>query len=301
MCCSSGRPVSARRRWRRSWRASSGSISARPPGRSSPRPAISRRCTNLEERVLFIDEIHRLNPPSRRSHPAMEDYQLDLIIGEGPAARSVKIDLAEIHAGRRDHAARPAHQSAARPVRHSGQAELLHGRGTGADRQARRASLACRSATTAPSRSPGARAARASPITAARACDFASVAGVDRVTRRWPTRRCSGSGRCARPRPLDRRYLSMIATNSAAVGRHRDDCGGPVRAARRHRGHHRALSHPAGFHPAHTARPGADGQRMAASGAGSAEGPGATADQSFPGRELKWANRKLSPPDSPAN
>ncbi|WP_153771928.1 Holliday junction branch migration DNA helicase RuvB [Labrenzia sp. CE80] len=53
--------------------------------------------TNLEERdVLFIDEIHRLNPAVEEVlYPAMEDYQLDLIIGEGPAARSVKIDLAK--------------------------------------------------------------------------------------------------------------------------------------------------------------------------------------------------------------
>jgi holliday junction DNA helicase RuvB len=52
--------------------------------------------TNLEDRdVLFIDEIHRLNPAVEEIlYPAMEDYQLDLIIGEGPAARSVRIDLA---------------------------------------------------------------------------------------------------------------------------------------------------------------------------------------------------------------
>jgi Holliday junction DNA helicase RuvB len=53
--------------------------------------------TNLEERdVLFIDEIHRLNPAVEEIlYPAMEDFQLDLIIGEGPAARSVKIDLSK--------------------------------------------------------------------------------------------------------------------------------------------------------------------------------------------------------------
>jgi holliday junction DNA helicase RuvB len=53
--------------------------------------------TNLEDRdVLFIDEIHRLNPAIEEIlYPAMEDYQLDLIIGEGPAARSVKLDLAK--------------------------------------------------------------------------------------------------------------------------------------------------------------------------------------------------------------
>src|ERR1700676_4905897 len=53
--------------------------------------------TNLEERdVLFIDEIHRLSPAVEEIlYPAMEDFQLDLIIGDGPAARSVKIDLAK--------------------------------------------------------------------------------------------------------------------------------------------------------------------------------------------------------------
>ncbi len=53
--------------------------------------------TNLEERdVLFIDEIHRLNPAVEEIlYPAMEDFELDLIIGEGPAARSVRIDLAK--------------------------------------------------------------------------------------------------------------------------------------------------------------------------------------------------------------
>src|SRR6186997_2661341 len=53
--------------------------------------------TNLEERdVLFIDEIHRLSPAVEEIlYPALEDFQLDLIIGEGPAARSVKIDLAK--------------------------------------------------------------------------------------------------------------------------------------------------------------------------------------------------------------
>ena len=52
--------------------------------------------TNLEERdVLFIDEIHRMNPVVEEVlYPALEDFELDLMIGEGPAARSVRIDLA---------------------------------------------------------------------------------------------------------------------------------------------------------------------------------------------------------------
>lgn len=51
--------------------------------------------TNLEPNdVLFIDEIHRLSPVVEEIlYPAMEDYQLDIIIGEGPAARSIKLDL----------------------------------------------------------------------------------------------------------------------------------------------------------------------------------------------------------------
>jgi len=51
--------------------------------------------TNLQARdVLFIDEIHRLSPVVEEVlYPAMEDYQLDIMIGEGPAARSIKLDL----------------------------------------------------------------------------------------------------------------------------------------------------------------------------------------------------------------
>lgn len=71
--------------------------------RSTSGPVIAKagdlaaQLTNLEERdVLFIDEIHRLNPSVEEIlYPAMEDFQLDLMIGEGPAARSVKIDLAK--------------------------------------------------------------------------------------------------------------------------------------------------------------------------------------------------------------
>ncbi|MFO0452306.1 MAG: AAA family ATPase, partial [Pseudomonadota bacterium] len=51
--------------------------------------------TNLQPRdVLFIDEIHRLSPVVEEIlYPAMEDFQLDIMIGEGPAARSIKLDL----------------------------------------------------------------------------------------------------------------------------------------------------------------------------------------------------------------
>src|SRR5690606_20885760 len=51
--------------------------------------------TNLEPRdVLFVDEIHRLSPVVEEVlYPALEDFQLDIMIGEGPGARSIKIDL----------------------------------------------------------------------------------------------------------------------------------------------------------------------------------------------------------------
>jgi len=69
--------------------------------RSTSGPVIERpgdlaaMLTNLEEGdVLFIDEIHRLNPQVEEIlYPAMEDFQLDIMIGQGPAARSIKMDL----------------------------------------------------------------------------------------------------------------------------------------------------------------------------------------------------------------
>ena len=69
--------------------------------RSTSGPAIQKRgdlaaiLTNLEEHdVLFIDEIHRLHPSIEEIlYPAMEDFQIDIMIGEGPGARSIKIDI----------------------------------------------------------------------------------------------------------------------------------------------------------------------------------------------------------------
>src|SRR5271169_1432581 len=73
-----------------SFRATSGPVIAKAGD-------LAALLTNLEDRdVLFIDEIHRLSPAVEEVlYPAMEDFQLDLIIGEGPAARSVKIELAK--------------------------------------------------------------------------------------------------------------------------------------------------------------------------------------------------------------
>ena len=70
------------------FRMTSGPVIARPGD-------LAALLTNLQQRdVLFIDEIHRLSPVVEEVlYPAMEDFQLDLMIGEGPAARSVRIDL----------------------------------------------------------------------------------------------------------------------------------------------------------------------------------------------------------------
>lgn len=70
------------------FRATSGPVIARAGD-------LAALLTNLQPHdVLFIDEIHRLNPAVEEIlYPAMEDFQLDLMIGEGPAARSVRIDL----------------------------------------------------------------------------------------------------------------------------------------------------------------------------------------------------------------
>ena len=151
--------------------------------------------TNLEERdVLFIDEIHRLNPAVEEIlYPAMEDFQLDLIIGAGPAARSVKIDLAKFTLVGATTRAGLADQSAARSVRHSGAAQFLRRGGAGADRQSRRARARRRaSPPTAPTRSRAARAARrASPDGCCAGCAISPPSPTRRrstapsPTRRW--------------------------------------------------------------------------------------------------------------------
>lgn len=180
--------------------------------------------TNLEERdVLFIDEIHRLSPAVEEIlYPAMEDYQLDLIIGEGPAARSVKIDLAKFTlvaaTTRLGLITNPLRDRFGIPVRLNfytvEELELIVRRGArilgmpmgddGAVEIARRA--------------------RGTPRIAGRLLrrvrDFASVAGVEKVDRRIADEALSrlevdqlGLDQ------LDRRYLIMIASNFG---------GGPV-------------------------------------------------------------------------
>ncbi len=88
--------------------------------------------TNLEEGdVLFIDEIHRLQKTIEEYlYPAMEDFKLDIIIDQGPNARSVRLNLPALHAHWRNHPQRPAHRAVAHALSHSRTARLLPGRRT---------------------------------------------------------------------------------------------------------------------------------------------------------------------------
>ena len=64
--------------------------------------------------ILFIDEIHRLNRAVEEIlYPAMEDFAIDIIVGKGPSANSIRLDLPQIHAHRRDDARRAALEPAA--------------------------------------------------------------------------------------------------------------------------------------------------------------------------------------------
>ena len=180
--------------------------------------------TNLEERdVLFIDEIHRLSPAVEEIlYPALEDFQLDLIIGEGPAARSVKIGLAPFtligattRLGLLDHAA-------ARPLRHSRAAQFL--RGAELEHIVRRGARILGVNLTDAGGTEIARRSRGTPRIATRLLrrvrDFAAVEKVeaidaevaDRALRRLEV---DALGLDA----LDRRYLGLIAESFG---------GGPV-------------------------------------------------------------------------
>jgi Holliday junction DNA helicase RuvB len=180
--------------------------------------------TNLEDRdVLFIDEIHRLNPAIEEIlYPAMEDFQLDLIIGEGPAARSVKIDLAKFTlvgaTTRAGLLTNPLRDRFGIPVRLNfyteAELELIVNRG------ARVLSMSI----TADGANEIARRARGTPRIAGRLLrrvrDFASVAGAASVDRAVADKALAAlEVDAAGLDAMDRRYLTTIAMNYG---------GGPV-------------------------------------------------------------------------
>jgi holliday junction DNA helicase RuvB len=180
--------------------------------------------TNLEERdVLFIDEIHRLNPAVEEIlYPAMEDFQLDLIIGTGPAARSVKIDLAKFTligaTTRAGLLTNPLRDRFGIPVRLNfySEAEL--------EQIVNRGARVLGVGLTADGANEIARRARGTPRIAGRLLrrvrDFASVAGAAAIDRAVADKALAALevdsvGLDA----MDRRYLSTIAVNYG---------GGPV-------------------------------------------------------------------------
>jgi holliday junction DNA helicase RuvB len=180
--------------------------------------------TNLEARdVLFIDEIHRLNPAVEEIlYPAMEDFQLDLIIGAGPAARSVKIDLAKFTligaTTRAGLLTNPLRDRFGIPVRLNfySEAEL--------EQIVNRGARVLGIAITADGANEVARRARGTPRIAGRLLrrvrDFASVDGAAAIDRAVADKALAalevdGAGLDA----MDRRYLNTIAANYG---------GGPV-------------------------------------------------------------------------
>ena len=96
--------------------------------------------TSLEAQdFFFLDEIHRLQPSLEEIlYPAMEDFRVDLIIGQGPGARVHPYQLESLHADRRDHARRIDHGAAALAIRHRAPAGILFAGGFAADRAALR-------------------------------------------------------------------------------------------------------------------------------------------------------------------
>jgi holliday junction DNA helicase RuvB len=180
--------------------------------------------TNLEARdVLFIDEIHRLNPAVEEIlYPAMEDFQLDLIIGEGPAARSVKIDLAPFTligaTTRAGLLTNPLRDRFGIPVRLNfySEAEL--------EEIVNRGARVLGIGLTADGANEIARRARGTPRIAGRLLrrvrDFAAVAGAGAIDRAVADKALAAlEVDAAGLDAMDRRYLSTIAVNYG---------GGPV-------------------------------------------------------------------------
>jgi Holliday junction DNA helicase RuvB len=199
------------------FRATSGPVIARAGD-------LAALLTNLEPRdVLFIDEIHRLNPAVEEIlYPAMEDFQLDLIIGEGPAARSVKIDLSPFTligaTTRAGLLTNPLRDRFGIPVRLNfySEAEL--------EQIVNRGARVLGLSMTADGANEIARRARGTPRIAGRLLrrvrDFAHVEGAKSIDRKTADRalgelEVDAAGLDA----MDRRYLTTIAANYA---------GGPV-------------------------------------------------------------------------
>ena len=216
--------------------------------------------TNLEDGdVLFIDEIHRLAPAVEEIlYPAMEDRMLDLMIGEGPSARSVRIDLPKFTlvgaTTRQGLITTPLRDRFGIPVRLTfySVAEL--------EQVVRRAARLLGLALTGDGATEVARRARGTPRVAGRLLrrvrDFAQAAGdaevnatvADAALTRMEVDHLGLDAMDRRYLTDDRRHLQRRAR------RRRDARRRPLRAARHDRGGDRALSHPIGPGRAHRTR-----------------------------------------------
>ncbi len=220
--------------------------------------------TNLQPRdVLFVDEIHRLMPAVEEIlYPAMEDFQLDLIIGEGPAARSVRIDLPPFTlvgaTTRSGLITRPLRERFGIPLR------LVFYEPEELERIVSRGARVLGMPLTPDGAMEIARRSRGTPRVATRLLrrvrDFAAVDGTVRVDARAADAALNrlevdAAGLDA----MDRRYLRLHRRELwRRPGRRRNHRGGTRRSARRHRGGDRALPHPAGAAATYAARPHAD-------------------------------------------
>jgi len=180
--------------------------------------------TNLEANdVLFIDEIHRLNPAVEEIlYPAMEDFQLDLIIGSGPAARSVKLDLVKFTlvgaTTRAGLLTNPLRDRFGIPVRLNFYAE------SELEQIVNRGARVLGIGVTADGANEIARRARGTPRIAGRLLrrvrDFAAVAGAPAIDRAVADKALAAlEVDAAGLDAMDRRYLTTIAVNYG---------GGPV-------------------------------------------------------------------------
>ena len=222
-CCSPARPGSARPRSPASspprWTSACGS---RAVPRSSA-PATSPRSSPTSTTATCCSSTRSTacpRPVEEVLYPAMEDFQLDIVIGKGPSARSIRLDLPALHARRRHHPHRADHRPAARPLRVRRPARLLRARRPRRDRRARRAHPR-RAARATRARSEIARRARGTPRIANRLLkrvrDYAEVRADGAVTGDDRARRARAvRGRRARPRQGRPRHpRARCATRSA--------------------------------------------------------------------------------------
>ena len=245
--------------------------------------------------MLFIDEIHRLNAAVEEIlYPALEDFRLDIVIGQGAGRADADARPAAVHARRRDDADRAADDAAARPLRDDVPARLLRARTSS------RRSCAARprilgveiDARGRATRSRGARAGRRASRTGSCAASATSPRCATRATSRPTIAREALELLEVDEEGLERTDRELLARDRRQVrrraGRPLHARGRARRGARHDRGRLRAVPAPARVHPADAAR--ADRHRRSAAST-SARRPAAGRAPLLSGPELWVAGR----------